>query len=112
MDTATALIPKLLWSDIARQARYKPQAMAKLCRVSLRTVQRHFQKHLHITFSMWLADHRMAEARRRILAGASLKEVCFDLGYKQPSHFSRVFKVHYGFPPSFLSAPQRQLSLF
>jgi hypothetical protein len=52
----------------------------------------------------------MEEARRKILAGSSLKEACFDLGYKQASHFTRVFKGHYGFPPSSLSVTrQRQL---
>ena len=47
----------------------------------------------------------MSEAYRRIAEGSSLKEVCFDLGYKQQSHFTRVFKKHFGIPPSFLSVP-------
>jgi AraC-like DNA-binding protein len=105
-------VPQLTWSDIARRAHYKPRAIAQLCCVSLRTVQRHFQKHYQTTFTTWLTHHRMEEARRRILSGSSLKEVCFDLGYKQPSHFTRVFKAHYSFPPSYLATQQRHLPLF
>ena len=105
--------PQLTWSDLARRAHYKPQAIAQLCCVSLRTVQRHFRKHYQTAFTTWLTHHRMEEARRRILSGSSLKEVCFDLGYKQASHFTRVFKAHYGFPPSSLSATkQRHLPIF
>jgi AraC-like DNA-binding protein len=102
--------PQLTWCDIARRAHYNPRAIAQLCCVSLRTVQRHFHRHYQTTFTTWLNHHRMEEARRKILAGSSLKEACFDLGYKQASHFTRVFKGHYGFPPSSLSVTrQRQL---
>ena len=44
----------------------------------------------------------MKEAKRRIFAGDSIKAVAFDLGFKQLSHFSRVFKESVGIPPSFL----------
>ena len=101
------------WSELAREAQYQPQAVAQLCCVSYRTVQRHFRKHYKSTFTDWLSQLRMQEARNKILAGAQVKQVCFDLGYKQPSHFTRVFKKHYGFPPSFLSvSQQRHLPLF
>jgi AraC-like DNA-binding protein len=98
-----ATLAQSTWCDLARQAHYDPHAIAKLCRVSLRTVQRHFQRYLNTTFTAWLTDLRMAEARRRILDGEFIKEVPFDLGFKQPSHFTRVFKSHYGVPPSYLS---------
>jgi AraC-like DNA-binding protein len=95
------------WTNIAREAKYRPQAVAQLCCVSFRTIQRHFRKHYQTTFTTWLREHRMEEARSRILAGDSLKKICFDLGYKQPSHFTRVFKQHFGFPPSQLSATRQ-----
>lgn len=94
---------QLTWSLIARKANYRPQGIAGLCGVSFRTLQRHFRKHFQSTFTQWLEAHRMSEAYRRIAEGSSLKEVCFDLGYKQQSHFTRVFKKHFGIPPSFLS---------
>jgi AraC-like DNA-binding protein len=30
----------------------------------------------------------------------SVKTVCFQLGFKRVSHFSREFKSHYGIPPT------------
>jgi AraC-like DNA-binding protein len=96
--------PDLTWGEIARRAHYRPHGVAALCCVSFRTVQRHFRKRYQTTFTAWLEEHRMNEARCWILEGRSLKEVCFDLGYKQQSHFTRVFKKHFGVPPSLLSA--------
>ena len=89
------------WENIDAQARYQPTKMADLCSVSLRTVQRHFRKHYGLSVSGWLRSIRVEEAKRRILAGDSIKTVAFDLGFKQPSHFSRVFKESHGISPSF-----------
>ena len=80
------------WENLAAQAHYQPVKMAELCSVSLRTVQ----------LTEWLRSIRMGEAKRRILAGDSIKAVAFDLGFKQLSHFSRVFKESYGVAPSLL----------
>lgn len=33
---------------------------------------------------------------------ASLKLICFDLGYSDPGHFTRAFAKHFGYPPSAL----------
>ena len=90
------------WENLAAQAQFQPAKMAELCSVSLRTVQRHFRKHYALSVAEWLRSIRMKEAKRRILAGDSIKAVAIDLGFKQPSHFSRVFKESYGIPPSFL----------
>jgi len=89
------------WEKIAVEAGYKPVKMAELCSVSLRTVQRHFQKHYALSVKDWVRSVRMEEAKRQILAGNSIKCVAIDLGFKQTSHFSRVFKTSFGVAPSF-----------
>ena len=81
--------------------------MAKLCSVSLRTLQRHFRNHYSLTVTEWLRDVRMEEAKRRILAGDFIKVVAIDLGFKQLSHFSRVFKASFGMAPSFFAGQRR-----
>ena len=106
------LISRLTWEDLALRVHYDPQALAQICHVSIRTLQRHFRKHHRTTLTHWLRDCRMAEAHRRILAGASIKEVFMDLGFKQASHFTRVFREHFGITPSFLRATQPLLPLF
>jgi AraC-like DNA-binding protein len=91
------------WEKLAKEAQYKPSSLARACGVSLRTLQRHFSDKYSLTISSWLTSVRLREAYERIMAGARVKEVAFDLGYKQLSHFSREFKRFHGIAPSYLN---------
>ena len=91
------------WEILAQSSHYRANELAALCQVSLRTLQRHFRAHYRLTVSGWLREVRLREAYGRVIGGATIKEVAFDLGYKQLSHFSRDFKSYFGVPPSFLS---------
>lgn len=96
------------WESLAFRANFRPAVLAEHCGVSLRTVQRHFKTHYGITVSEWLRELRLKSAFDRLPSAASVKEVAFDLGYKQPSHFSRDFKSFYGLPPhTFIPPPFR-----
>lgn len=102
------------WEKLAAASGYRPLQLAKLCQVSLRTLQRHFQNRYQTTVSVWLAEHRVNRAYHRIRSGESIKRVAYDLGFKQLSHFSRVFKTAYGVSPRALASPsplQRLLTL-
>src|SRR5690242_9761794 len=90
------------WEELAARGQYRPSEIAKLTRVSLRTLQRHFRSHYNVTISTWLRSLRLNEAYARLVAGHSVKEVAYGLGFKQLSHFSREFKKMYGVPPSCL----------
>jgi AraC-like DNA-binding protein len=90
------------WEKLAAEANYRPNELASLCNVSLRTLQRHFSRN-KMTLSEWLRDARANEAYQRIKAGETIKAVSYDLGFKQPSHFSRVFKQVHGVAPSSLT---------
>jgi len=91
------------WEKLAVEANYRPQEIARLCKVSLRTVQRHFTRDFGKTISEWLRTIRLHRAYLRIKQGEQVKVVAYDLGFKQLSHFSRAFKQEHGIPPSFLS---------
>jgi transcriptional regulator GlxA family with amidase domain len=93
------------WEDLGRQSRYDVNQLAALCKVSLRTIQRHFALHQGQKPSQWLQTLRLQDAYWRIAAGESVKSVAFTLGFKQLSHFSRVFKHHFGFPPRSIAQP-------
>lgn len=95
------------WEVLAQKAGYRARELADLCQTSLRTLERHFQKHYGTTVSAWLRELRLKQAYSLLQTGKSVKEVAFEHGYKQVSHFSREFKAHFGISPSFLSAPQR-----
>src|SRR5687767_12223649 len=93
------------WQRLALKARFKPLAVAELCGLSVRTVQRHFRKRYGVTLGEWLRTYRLQLAYERLRMGESIKCIAIDLGYKQLSHFSRDFKKHFGCAPKFLNGP-------
>ena len=56
-----------------------------------------------MSISDWMRQIRLAKAYARVVSGESIKAVAYDLGFKQLSHFSRVFKEVHGVAPSFIS---------
>jgi AraC-like DNA-binding protein len=98
-----------IWKKLAFSAQFKANALADLCGVSLRTLQRYFSRHDVGTVSDWLQSIRLDEAYKRLKAGVRVKEVAYDLGYKQLSQFSRDFKNRYGIPPSSLNGSKLSL---
>jgi AraC-like DNA-binding protein len=90
------------WEGLAHKAGYSPTALANLCHVSLRHLQRHFRLSFKIGVRDWLIQLRLTKARELLQGAQSVKEVAFELGYKQLSHFSRDFKSHHGISPSVL----------
>jgi AraC-like DNA-binding protein len=92
-------LPLDAWEVLAIRAKYSPRRLAALCHVSQRTIQRHFKSNYNVTVCEWLNILRLDRAYKRLLAGDRIKEVAFELGFKQLSHFSRVFKARFGYPP-------------
>lgn len=103
------------WEALAVKAEYRPGDLATLCQISLRTLERHFQKNYGVTVSQWMRELRLGKAYETLSRGKSVKETAYDHGYKQVSHFSREFKNHFGVSPSFLltrnSAAERGLGI-
>ena len=91
------------WETLAVQAKFCPHALAALCNVSLRTLQRRFDKTYGMPVGHWMRQLRLALAYNRIATGESVKSVAYDLHFKQLSHFSRVFKEAYGVAPTLIS---------
>ena len=90
------------WEVLAESASFRPSQLAELCQTSLRTLERHFQRNYGLTVSHWLKELRLGKAYKALLEGKAVKEVAYDHGYKQMSHFSREFKNHFGISPSLL----------
>jgi AraC-like DNA-binding protein len=88
------------WHELAGQANWSPAGVAKLARVSLRTLERHFRRVIGETPYDWLVEQRMAEACELLTGGLSVKEASFKLGYKNQHCFAREFKKHCGCCPS------------
>ena len=49
----------------------------------------------------WIIKRRLEAARDLILSGKKkVTEACFDVGFKNLSHFSKIYKEAYGVAPS------------
>jgi AraC-like DNA-binding protein len=51
-----------------------------------------------MTPQQWLDHLRQSKAEKMASSGARTKEIAYQLGYKQPSHFCRQFKQSHGLP--------------
>jgi transcriptional regulator GlxA family with amidase domain len=85
--------------DLAKSCDYKVTTIAYACGVSTRTLERFIMKITGQVPRRWLKAIRLELARQKLQTGTPMKEVAFDLGFKQVSHFSREYKRHFGHSP-------------
>ena len=93
-------IPVERWEKLAEAARYRAHVLAGLRSITTRQLRRQIRFHFGCSPQDWLNELRMAAAEQLLLAGRPVKEVSFELGFKQPSHFCRVFKSFKRMTPS------------
>ncbi|WP_065220648.1 MULTISPECIES: helix-turn-helix domain-containing protein [Butyricimonas] len=68
---------------------------------SLATFKRDFAKVSNLTPQKWIIKRRLEAAHDLIKSGKKkVTEVCFDVGFKNLSHFSKIYKEAYGAAPS------------
>ena len=68
---------------------------------SLATFKRDFAKISDLTPQKWIIKRRLEAAHDLIKSGKKkVTEVCFDVGFKNLSHFSKTYKEAYGVAPS------------
>lgn len=76
--------------------------LAKLCSeagVGVRTAQRIFRSELGIDIDTWRRQARLTKAVQLLVAGHSVKEVSFCVGYQQSSAFVEAFRRLFGSTP-------------
>ena len=88
------------WPELARQANWSVAVLAMQCRVSKRTLHRHFLKHMGRSPKAWLIEERQRSALELLRNGSTIKEIATWLGYKQPGNFTRQYKSLWGVCPS------------
>ena len=65
------------------------------------TFKRDFAKISDLTPRKWIIRRRLEAAHDLIESGGrKVTEVCFDVGFKNLSHFSKIYKKTYGVAPS------------
>jgi len=70
---------------------------------SLATFKRDFKKISDVPPQKWLIQKRLEKAYELIKEnGKKVTDACYDVGFKNRSHFTTAFKKHYGFAPATL----------
>ncbi len=78
------------------------EPMAALCAeagASVRTIERAFRKEVGTSFASWRRQVRLTKAIELLVAGYSIKEVAFKVGYCQPSALVEIFRRTFGKTP-------------
>lgn len=91
---------------VVRERLFDPElsveSVAATVQLSTRYLQRLFEDE-PLTLSAWIWHERIDAARRVLLSPAnrnlSLTQIAYTVGFKDPAHFSRMFKATYGTNP-------------
>ncbi len=77
--------------------------LARMAGRSISSFRRDFHAMYNMPPSRWIRLQRLEKAKE-LLAGTrmTVSGVCYTLGFENIAHFSRIFKAHFGFPPSTL----------
>jgi AraC-like DNA-binding protein len=67
--------------------------------VSVRTLERIFQREVGLDFESWRRQVRLVRAIELLVEGRSVKETAFLVGYQQPGAFVSLFKANFATPP-------------
>src|SRR5262245_2776787 len=87
------------WERLALEAQFQPAVMAALCPISLRQLERFFEKQFNKTPSEWTRDLKCRIAQKLISLGWSNKAVVTELNFANESHLCHEFKRVYGRSP-------------
>jgi AraC-like DNA-binding protein/mannose-6-phosphate isomerase-like protein (cupin superfamily) len=80
----------------------EPRTLAEMCSeagVSVRTLERAFRSDVGISFELWRRQVRLTKAVELLVAGHSVKETAFAVGYRQPGAFVEMFRGVFGVTP-------------
>ncbi|MCM1128866.1 MAG: AraC family transcriptional regulator [Alistipes senegalensis] len=75
--------------------------LASLSGRSLSSFKRDFRHAYNQPPAAWIRERRLEKALEMLRYTAlSVSDVCYALGFRNPAHFSRLFKERHGLPPS------------
>lgn len=77
------------------------QEMAEFTGRSLSTFKRDFKHYSNLTPEKWLIQRRLYAAHELIRKGKQkVSDICYEVGFKNLSHFSKIYKEAYGVAPT------------
>lgn len=78
---------------------YSMSEFARASGRSLSTFKRDFRKISELSPERWLTDYRLRSSVELLRRGRRVSDACFDVGFKNVSHFSAIFKRKFGVTP-------------
>jgi len=80
----------------------KPDVNVVAANVHLSTAAfcRYFKKQTKITFTDFVNQYRITQAKTLLLKGLTISETCYEVGFESLSHFNKLFKKITGENPS------------
>ena len=76
------------------------ESIARFLNVSVSSLSHRFSKDLNISVYKYITEKRISVTRQYIEKGIPLHEAAFLSGFKDYSNFFRLYKKHFGNPPS------------
>ena len=75
--------------------------LARLAGRSVSSFRRDFLSIYNMPPSRWIRLKRLGKAQELLVStNMTVTNICYTLGFESIAHFSRIFKSHFGFPPS------------
>ncbi len=75
-------------------------AVAKLCNLTTAAFCRYFKKSTHYTFTDFLNQFRINQAKKILLQDKTVTQACYETGFSNISYFNKTFKKVTGENPS------------
>jgi AraC-like DNA-binding protein len=94
--------PKIDLKDFMEKNFKNDMSMSEFARASgrsLSTFKRDFKKMSDLSPERWLTDRRLRASYELLKRGHRVTDTCFDVGFKNVSHFSAIFKRKFGVTP-------------
>lgn len=94
-------IDKLVRENL--ETNYSIVQLARLTRLSISSLKKYCKVYFSKSIHQYLLSIKIEEAEKRIAnSQESLKDIAFNLGFKNEPNFSAAFKKFYGYPPGHL----------
>jgi AraC-like DNA-binding protein len=74
--------------------------IAEIVSLSTPAFCRYFKKQTNMTFTDFVNNYRINQAKIFLLKDSSITEICFQVGFESLSYFNKLFKQHVGEKPS------------
>lgn len=74
--------------------------IAQIVSLSTPAFCRYFKKQTNMTFTDFVNNYRINQAKLLLLQNSCITEICFQVGFESLSYFNKLFKQHVGETPS------------